>query len=147
MPNKTEQIINQFAINDIVDSSCDGIFLNLLPQVCIIKRPYDATEGIKKTNDYGEVVMTYSTAQIVGTDIPTRVEAISQRGKTGFGIEIQGGEVRATYRFFMCPNIDIKDNDTVCVGSREYQVLLVSRFYDADSVHHQELLCRRIDNL
>ena len=123
------------------------MFLNLLPQVCDIKRPYDASEGVKKVNDYGEVVMTYAVAQIVGEDIPVRVEYISQRGKTGFNIEVQGGEVRATFRIFMCPNADVKENDVIMVGSREYQVLLSSAFYDYSSSHHLEVLARRIDNL
>ena len=39
MANKTQTIINQFAINDIVDVPCEGTFLNLLPQVCDISRP------------------------------------------------------------------------------------------------------------
>lgn len=147
MPNKTQTIINQFAINDIIDVPCDGIFLNLLPQVCTITRPYDANDGTKRTNEYGEVVMIHENVQVVGTDIKTRVENISQRGKTGLGIEVQGGEIRATYRFFFCPEIDVKENDVIVVGSRKYQVILVSRFYDANSLHHLELLCRRTDHL
>jgi len=149
MPNKTQIVINQFAINNIVNVPCDSVFSNLLIQSCTIKRPYDSSEGIKKTNEYGEVVMIHTDSQryTIGTDVSTRVENISQRGKTGFGIEIQGGEVRATYRFFFCPEIDIQNNDIALIGTREYQVLLVSEFYDADSIHHKEVLLRNISNL
>lgn len=147
MPNKTQTVINQFVINDIISVPCEGTFLNLLPQTCLIERPYDADEGVKKVNEFGEVVMTYAVAQTVGTDIPVRVENISQRGKMGFGIEVQGGEVRAMYRMFFCPNIDITENDSVVIGSRKYQVLLVSTFYDYDSVHHLEVLLRETSHL
>ena len=147
MANKTQTIINQFVISDIVNVPCDSVFANLLPQLCTITRPYDASEGVKKVNEYGEVIMTHSVAQIIGTDVPVRAESISQRGKTGFVIEVQGGEVRATYRFFFCPEVDIKDNDVVVMGAREYQTILVSPFYDASELHHKEVLLRRIDNL
>ena len=144
---KNKTVINQFIINNIANVPCDSVFLNLLPQICTIKRPYDSSEGINNTNDYGEVIMTYAEEQVVGTDIPVRTENISQRGKTGLGIELQGGEVRATYRFFLCPSVDIIENDVVIVGSINYQVLLVSRFYDAETLHHLEALLREITHL
>ena len=125
MPNKEETRINQFAINNIVDTPCDGIYKNLLAQNITIKRPYDIYEGVKNTNEYGEVVLTYPNAQIIGTDIPSRIDPISQRGKTGFVVQTQGGEVFATFKIFLCPEVDIRENDTVIAGTREYQVLLV----------------------
>lgn len=147
MPNQEEIIINQFAINNIVETPCDPIFFNLLPQKIIIKRPFDINEGIKKVNEFGEVVLTFDIAQIIGIDISARIDPISQRGKTGFIIQVQGGEVFATFKVFLCPEIDVRENDTITNGTREYQVLLVEDLYSADKLHHKELLCRRIDNL
>lgn len=147
MPNATQTIINEFTINNVIQVPCDSVFDNLLPQVGTIKRPYDATEGVKKTNEYGEVVLTYPNAQVVGTDIKMRLDPIRQRGQTGVVVRIEGVEVLSTYRIFMCPNVDVRDNDSIFVGSREYQVLIVDRFYATSKVHHFELLCRRIDNL
>jgi len=147
MPNKEEIIINQFAINNIVETPCDAIYKGLLCHSITIKRPYDIYEGIKKTNSYGEVVLTYPIAQVIGTDIPARLDPISQRGKTGFVVQTQGGEVFATYEIFLCPEVDIRENDTVTVGTREYQVLLVSDYYGATTLHHKQVLTRRVDNL
>ena len=147
MANTTQTKINQFAINTIVETPCDPVFQNLLPQKVTIKRPYDVTEGVKKTNEFGEVVLTFPNSQIIGTDISVRIDAISQRGKTGFNIQIQGGEVFATFQIFICPQIDVKENDSIFLGTREYQVLLVDDLFGASTVHHKELLCRRVDNL
>ena len=147
MANQEETIINQFAINNIVETPCDPIFLNLLPQRIIIKRPYDIYEGVKKVNEFGEVVLTHDTAQIIGTDVPARIDPISQRGKTGFIIQVQGGEVFATFKVFLCPEIDIRENDTVTNGTMEYEVILVEDLYGASQLHHKEVLCRRIENL
>lgn len=147
MPNTEVTIINQFAINNIIETPCDPVFLNLLPQKIIIKRPYDINEGIKKVNEFGEVVITHDIAQIIGIDIPARIEPISQRGKTGFVVQIQGGEVFATFRVFLCPEVDVRENDIIVAGTREYQVLLVEDLYGAEKVHHKQLLLRRTDNL
>ena len=147
MPNTETTIINQFSINNIIETPCDPIFLNLLPQKIIIKRPFDIDEGIKKVNEFGEVVLTFDVIQVIGTDIPARIDPISQRGKTGFIIQIQGGEVFATFKVFLCPEIDVRENDVISIGTREYQVLLVEDLYGALQLHHKELLCRRIDLL
>lgn len=147
MPNTETTIINQFSINNIIETPCDPIFLNLLPQKIIIKRPFDIDEGIKKVNEFGEVVLTFDVIQVIGIDIPARIDPISQRGKTGFIIQIQGGEVFATFKVFLCPEIDVRENDVISIGTREYQVLLVEDLYGALQLHHKELLCRRIDLL
>ena len=147
MPNTEHTEINQFTVNLISEFPCDGVFLNLLTQTCTIKRPYDKDNGVRKTNEFGEVVMTYTESQIIGIDIPLRIDAISQRGKTGFNVEMQGGEVYATFQMFMCPDVDIKENDSIFIGTREYQVILVDELYGSNAVHHLELLARRIDNL
>jgi hypothetical protein len=147
MPNTEHTEINQFSINAIIQVPCDAVFLNLLPQRVVIKRPYDKNTGVRKTNEFGEVIMTYDEAQIIGTDIPARVDAISQRGKTGFVVEVQGGEVYATFQIFMCPEVDVKENDSIFISTREYQVILVDELFGASSIHHKELLCRRVDNI
>lgn len=147
MSNTEVTIINQFAINNIIETPCDSVFLNLLSQKVLIKRPYDINEGVKRVNEFGEVVLTYDITQIVGIDIPARIDPISQRGKTGFVVQIQGGEVFATFKIFMCPQVDVRENDTITLGTREYQILLVEELYGASKVHHKEILTRRIDNL
>lgn len=147
MGNTQVTIINQFAINNIIETPCDPIFLNLLPQRILIERPYDIYEGVKRVNEFGEVVLTYDIAQVVGTDIPVRIDPISQRGKTGFVVQTQGGEVFATFKIFICPEVDVRENDTIITGTRQYQVILVEELYGASQIHHKELLCRRIDNL
>ena len=147
MPNTETTVINQFAINNIIQTPCDTVFLNLLPQRILIERPYDINEGVKKVNEFGEVVLTYDIAQVAGTDIPARIDPISQRGKTGFIVQTQGGEVFATFKIFLCPEVDVRENDTITNGTREYQVLLVEELYGASQLHHKELLCRRVDNL
>ena len=147
MPNTEHVEINQFAINTIVNVPCDPVFENLLPQRVVIKRPFDKTNGVRKTNEFGEVILIYDEAQVIGTDIPARIDAISQRGKTGFNVQMQGGEVFATFQIFMCPQIDVVENDSIFVGTREYQVILVDDLYGASKVHHHEILARRVDNL
>lgn len=147
MANQEETIINQFAINNIIETPCDAIYENLLTQKVEITRPYDINEGIKKTNEFGEVVLTFPIAQVIGTDIPARIDPIRQRGELGFKIRIQGGEVFATFRIFLCPEVDVRENDSMFIGTREYQVLLVDEFYASENLHHKELLCRRVDNL
>jgi hypothetical protein len=147
MPNTETTVINQFAINNIIQTPCDAVFLNLLSQTIQIERPYDIYEGVKKVNEYGEVVLTYDIAQVAGIDIPARIDPISQRGKTGFVVQVQGGEVFATFKVFLCPEVDVRENDTIVNGTRKYQVLLVEDLYGAETMHHKELLCRRVDNL
>ncbi len=147
MANTTLIVINQFTINDVIQVPCDSVFEALLPQVGLIKRPYDATEGVKKTNEFGEVVLTYPNAQVVGTDIKMRLDPIRQRGQTGVVVRVEGVEVLSTFMVFMCPNVDVRENDTISLSSREYQVLIVDRLYARSKVHHFELLTRRIDNL
>ena len=93
MPNNEYTEENEFSINPLIEVPCDSVFLNLLNQKINLKRPYDKTEAVKNVNDFGEIVMTYPNAQIIGTDIPVRIDAISQRGQTGFVVRIRGGEV------------------------------------------------------
>lgn len=147
MANASQTFLNQFVINNIIQIPCDIVFEALLPQVGTIKRPYDATEGVKKTNEFGEVVLTYPTAQVVGTNIKMRLDPIRQRGKTGAVVRVEGIEVLSTFKIFLCPNIDVVENDSIFLGSREYQVLIVDRFYARSDIHHFELMCRRVDNL
>ena len=147
MPDTIKNIFSQFTIQAIPDYPCDARFLALLNQEAILKRPYDANEGIKKTNEYGEVVMTYSEAPIIDSALPIRVDPIRQRGELGFKIKTQGGEVFATFRAFVCPGTDIRENDSIFIGSREYQVLLVDELFGRSNMHHKECYLRRIDNL
>jgi hypothetical protein len=147
MPNTEHTEINQFTVNPIVQVPCDAVFENLLIHSCVLKRPYDKTEGVRKTNEYGEVVLTYEEAQVIGTDIKCRIDPVRQRGELGFKIKAQGGEVFASFRAFFCPQIDILENDSIFIGAREYQVLLVDEFSNSTALHHKEVFLRRVDNL
>jgi len=147
MATDSKIIKNQFTIQQIAVTPCDSVFLALLPEVGVLKRPYDATEGTRKTNEYGEVVMTHTDAPIVLGDVPMRISPVRQRGELGFKVRMQGGEVYTTVRIFVCANIDVRENDVIHVGTREYQVLLVDDFFDATKLHHKELWSRRVDNL
>ena len=147
MANDEKIIINQFSIDSLSRVPCDSNFLSLLNQVAILKRPYDADIGVKKVNEFGEIIMTHPTAPIISTDLPIRIDPIRQRGELGFKVMTQGGEVFATYRAFVCGETDIRENDIITIATREYQVLLVDDLFDFDRLHHKECWSRRIDNL
>lgn len=147
MADGSKKLFSQFTVQSIVQSPCDSNYSALLNQTAILKRPYDTDEGVKKVNEYGEVVLTYPTAPTVETALKVRVDPIRQRGELGYTIKTQGGEVYATYKIFVCPEVDIRENDSVFLGSREFQVLLVDELFGRSSLHHKECFCRRVDNL
>lgn len=147
MATETKIIINQFSILGLSRFPCDSVFLALLNLKGDLKRPFDSNEGVKKVNEFGEVILTYPTAPVIVSNLSMRVDPIRQRGETGFKIKAQGGEVFATFRVFLCGEVDIRENDTISIGTREYQVLLVDDLFDKDKLHHKECLCRRTDNL
>ena len=138
-------LINEFVINTISNIPCDVNFESLLPQRGTVTRSHDAGEGVKTRNDWGEVISTYSEDQIVSTNVPIRIEFLRQRGEVGYSVETKGGTVFSTHRIFMCPEVNIRENDKVTVGTRKYQVQLVEEYYDFDDLHHFELFARRID--
>lgn len=143
----THTIVNQFSVHALARIPCDSVFLNLLPERAILKRPYDSMESVKKTNEFGEIVKTYPDAPIVKDNIPLRIEPVRPRGDIGFKVETQGGEVFATMRIFFCGNEDVRENDIIVSGTREYQILLVEPYYDFDKLHHLECWARRQDHL
>lgn len=147
MATGDKNIINQFNIANISRVPCDPDFLKLLPQRVTLKRPYDATEGVKNVNQYGEIIMTYPEAQVIETDLPVRLEPVRPRGDIGLKIEMQGGETFVNVRVYICGNVDVRENDSIFLGTREYQLLLPEEYYDFDKLHHYEVWARRVDNL
>lgn len=147
MGNGSHDIRSQFSVTGISRVPCDSVFLNLLPQTGTLKRPYDTTEGVKKVNEYGEIVMTYPEAPVVIEELPLRIDAVRPRGEIGVKILAQGGEVYANFRIFVCGNVDIRENDTLSMGTREYQILLIEEYYDSSKLHHKECWARRVDQL
>ena len=147
MADGTKILFSQFNVQAIVDSPCDSRYFALLNQTVILKRPWDANEGVKNVNEYGEVVLTYPTAPVVNSSLKARIDPIRQRGELGYRIKTQGGEVFATFRAFVCSGTDIRENDTLILGTREYQVLLVDELFGRSNLHHKEVFCRRTDNL
>jgi hypothetical protein len=147
MADGTKVLFSQFNIQAIVDYPCNSRYYALLNQTAILKRPWDINEEVKKVNEYGEVVLTYPTAPTVNSSLKVRIDPIRQRGELGFRIKTQGGEVFATYRAFVCPGTDIRENDSVILGAREYQVLLVDELFGRSNLHHLEVFMRRVDNL
>ena len=91
--------------------------------------------------------MTYQSAPIIISDLPIRIDPLRQRGELGFRVRTQGGEVFATYRAFVCPGVDIRENDSIFLGEREYQVLLVDELFGRSNLHHKEVFLRRVDNI
>jgi len=147
MANDDQVIINQFSVNSLARTPCDPDFLKLLPEIGVLKRPYDVDIGVKKVNEFGEIVMTHPDAPIIESNLPMRIDPIRQRGELGKTVQIQGGEVFATFRIFVCPDVNILENDILTKGTREYQVILVDELFDSDRLHHKEVFTRRVDNL
>lgn len=147
MGNGDQNIINQFNIDNLARVPCDPDFLKLLPQRVTLKRPYDATEGVKNVNEFGEIIMTYPDAPIIETDLPVRIEPVRPRGDIGAKVMVQGIETFVNVRIYVCGDIDVKENDSMIIGTREYQLLLPEEYYDFDKLHHYEVWARRVDNL
>jgi len=138
-------LVNQFVIQEISGTE-DSNYISLLPQTCKIIRKYDVTEGVKRRNEYGEVITTYTEPQVIGIDIPARIEFLRQRGEIGYQVQIKGGTVFSTHRIFMSPKVNVIENDVIVVGSENYQVQLVERYYDFSNLHHLELFARKVSN-
>lgn len=147
MGSGTKKLYNQFNVQSTVDYPCDSNFYALLNQEAILKRPWDSDEGVKAVNDYGEVIMTYPTAQVINTSLKIRIDPAKTRNKDGFKVETQGGIVTADYTGFVCPGTDVRENDVLCIGTQKYQVLLVDPLFGASNLHHLELRLTRIDLL
>ena len=146
MATGSKKLFSQFNVQAIIETISSN-FLALLSQTAILKRPYDSDEGVKHVNEYGEIVLTHPTAPAVNSSLSIRIDPVRGRGANGLTIKTQGGEVIATYRGFVQPTEDVRENDQILIGSREYQVLLVEDFFGARNVHHKELWMRRVDNL
>ena len=147
MPDGLKILGSQFTLQAIVDSPCDSRFYALLNQTAILKRPYDAQEGVKKTNEYGEVVMTYTDAPVINYALKIRIDRQRTRTSEGFKVEFQGGVVISDYLAFTCPGENICENDIIEIGERKYQVLLVDEMFARSNLHHLEIRMRRIDLL
>lgn len=147
MADGLKKLFSQFTVQAIVQSPCDSGYNALLNQTVILKRPHDTDEAVKKVNEYGEIVLTYPTAPVIETALKVRIDPIKQGSESGYVVKTQGGEVYATFKVFVCPDIDIRENDIITLGTREYQVLLVDDLFSRSTLHHRECLCRRTDNL
>jgi len=146
MADGIKKLYAQFNIQAIVNYPCDANFEALLNQLAVVKRPYRSEVGVRKVNMYGEVVMTYADAPVINSELKIRIDP-ERRTSEGFRVEFQGGSVVADYLAFTCPGEDIKANDTIEIGTRKYQVLLVDELFDRDKLHHLQIRIRRIDNL
>lgn len=147
MVDGLKNLYSQFNIPAIVRSPCDARFEALLNQTGVLKRPYDSQVGVRNVNEYGEVVMTYPTAPVITSDLKIRVDPDRRRGSEGFKVEFQGGVVIADYLSYVCPGIDVRANDTLEIGTRKYQVLIVDELFERAKLHHLQIRMRRVDNL
>lgn len=146
MVDGTKKLYSQFSIQTIVSAPCDSKFEALLNQTVILKRAYRSEVGVRKVNTYGEVVMVYADAPVINSELKIRIDP-ERRTSEGFRVEFQGGVVIADYLAFTCPGEDIRENDTVEIGTRKYQVLLVDELFGRSKLHHLQIRMRRIDNL
>ena len=147
MVDTNKKLYTQFNIQAIVRDPCDANFEALLNQTCIQKRPYDSQEGVKIVNSWGEVLISYPTAPIINSALKIRIDPERNRSADGFKVEAQGGVLTADYRGFLCPGSDIRENDTLEIGTRKYQVLLVDELFERSKLHHFEVRLCRIDQL
>lgn len=94
-------------------------------------------------NEYGEVLPIDDTQQ-ASTKI--RIDPYSSKGLT---ILFQGQVVEIQNKIFAESNVDIHYGDIIKVtGTNEqHQVLVIEKLYGKDSLHHYEILSRRIDLL
>lgn len=146
MVDGTKILYAQFNIQAIVNAPCDVRFEALLNQIAVLKRPYRSDVGVRNVNSYGEVVMTYADAPVITSELKIRVDPLGKTNE-GFRVEFQGGVVIADYLGFACPGEDVIENDTIEIGTRKYQVLLVDELFDSDKLHHLQIRLRRVDNL
>ena len=146
MVDTTKKLYSQFNIQAIVRDPCDANFNALLNQTAILKRPYDAQEGVRVVNSWGEVIMSYPTAPVISTSLKIRIDS-ERRTNEGFKVEVQGGVVTADYKGFVCPGSDVRENDAIELGTRKYQILLVDELFERSKLHHKELRLARVDNL
>ena len=146
MADGIKKLYSQFNIQAIVRSPCDVNFKALLNQTAVLKRPYDSGVGVRKVNDFGEVVMIYADAPVINPALKIRIDP-SRRANEGFKVEFQGGLVTADYLAFTCPGEAIVENDTIEIGTRKYQILLVDELFEREKLHHFQIRMRRVDNL
>ena len=147
MVDGSKTLYSQFNIQAIVKSPCDAKFEALLNQTAVLKRPWDRQEGVRVVNTYGEVVMTYPTAPVITSSLKIRVDPDRRGGSEGFKVEFQGGVVIADYLAYTCPGISVRANDTLEIGIRKYQILLVDELFEKEKLHHLQIRMRRVDNL
>jgi hypothetical protein len=147
MVDTNKKIYTQFNIQAIVRDPCDANFEALLNQTCIQKRPYDSQEGVKIVNSFGEVLLSYPTAPVINSALKIRVDRERNRTAEGFQVATQGGLVTADYRGFICAGEDLRENDTLEIGTRKYQVLVVDELFERSKLHHLEARLCRIDQL
>jgi len=147
MVDTSKKIYTQFNIQAIVRDPCDANFEALLNQLAIQKRSYSSEEAVKKVNEWGEVIMTYPTAPIINSALKIRIDPERNRSADGFKVEAQGGILTADYRGFICAGEDVRENDTLEIGTRKYQVLLVDELFERSKLHHLEARLARIDQL
>jgi hypothetical protein len=147
MVDTSKKLYTQFNVQTIVRYPSDSSFEALLNLVAIQKRPWDSQEGIKVTNIWGEVILTYPTAPVINTSLKIRIDPERNRTAEGFKVELNGGVVTADYKGFVLPGEDVQENDTLEIGTRKYQVLVVDELFERSKLHHKEVRLCRLDLL
>ena len=105
-------------------------FESLLNKRVTIKRFEDAL------NEFGEVGYTTTT---VASDVKMRVQTSASPGLMR---TLNGANVLVEYLAFSLPDTPVKEADLIEDGGLVYQVLLVKKKYDRDSLHHLEIEMR-----
>ena len=99
--------------------------------------------GVADINEYGEVCPTDPTSQA-----STKVRIDPLKGK-GLTTAFYGQTVDITNRIFALSNVDISEGDIIKIDgtSEQFEVLLIERLYGKTSLHHFQIMARRVDIL
>jgi len=94
-------------------------------------------------NEYGEVCPTDPTQQ---ASTKVRIDPLKGKGLTTM---FQGQIVDIQNRIFALSNVDISEGDIIKIDgtSEQYEILLIEKLYGKTSLHHFQIMARRVDLL
>ena len=136
----------QFSIGRLV-FDCNASFLALLNKNGKVYRHFEKGLTKNTVNEYGELVESITLGDPKGkfiTAVQCRVVKIDLNLHRTF-TKIQGRTFLDELRMHCCPEVPIKTDDEVRIGTEIYQVMRVDFIYTKQRLHHLELSIRRLD--